>query len=60
MLACLYDEATSRLRDPMTGRFVAFDSARVRMPDETCPLGCERYGDRWVPADCPTHLGGAS
>jgi hypothetical protein len=29
-------------------------------PDETCPNGCERFGDWWVPEDCATHLGGAA
>lgn len=27
-------------------------------PDETCPNGCVRYGEWWVPEDCPEHLGG--
>lgn len=46
-----YDDA-GRLRDSK-GRFAA------PRPDETCPNGCERFGDWWVPADCPIHLGGA-
>ena len=25
-------------------------------PDETCPNGCVRYGEWWVPEDCPEHL----
>jgi hypothetical protein len=45
-----YDDA-GRLRDSM-GRFASL------APSEVCPNGCERYGDWWVPADCPTHLGG--
>jgi hypothetical protein len=47
-----YDEKSNRLRDNATGRFAPFNPA----PDETCPNGCERYGDWWVPEDCPTHL----
>ncbi len=50
-----YDEKTNRLRSVATGRFAPF----VTTPDETCPNGCERYGDWWVPEDCATHLGGA-
>lgn len=50
-----YVDDGGRLRDCRTGRFVPTNPA----PDETCPNGCERYGDWWVPADCPTHLGGA-
>jgi hypothetical protein len=56
MTFALYDYRLNRLRDPMTGRFVAFNPA----PDEVCPNGCERFGDWWVPEDCPTHLGSAS
>lgn len=47
-----YVDGAGRVRDSL-GRF-----ARLG-PDETCPNGCERYGDWWVPEDCPTHLGGA-
>jgi hypothetical protein len=47
-----YDEKSDRLRDNATGQFAPFNPA----PDETCPNGCERYGDWWVPEDCPTHL----
>lgn len=36
------------------GRFAKTD---VVVPDETCPNGCVRYGDWWVPEDCATHLG---
>ena len=50
-----YAVKVNRLRD-WTGRFVPF--AAHTAPDETCPNGCERYGDWWVPEDCPTHLGG--
>lgn len=61
MTFALYDYDLGRLRDPMTGRFVAFnpdpDEVKPTEPDETCPNGCERFGDWWVPADCPTHLG---
>ena len=28
-------------------------------PDEVCQNGCTRYGDWWVPEDCPKHLGGS-
>lgn len=52
----IYDEKSNRLRDTQTGRFAPFKAAL--RPDETCPNGCERYGDWWVPEDCPTHLGG--
>lgn len=50
-----YVDDGGRLRDARTGRFVA----DRKEPDEVCPNGCERYGDWWVPEDCPTHLGGA-
>lgn len=37
------------------------DEEALGEPDETCRNGCVRYGDWWVPEDCPTHLGdGAS
>ena len=49
-----YDEKLNRMRDTATGRFAPFTAAYG--PDETCPNGCERYGDWWVPEDCPTHL----
>jgi len=52
----IYDEKSNRLRDTQTGRFAPFKAAL--RPDETCPNGCERYGEWWVPEDCPTHLGG--
>ena len=52
----MYDEALNRMRDTATGRFVKFAHA-YGAPDETCPNGCERYGDWWVPEDCATHLG---
>lgn len=28
-----------------------------RPEEETCPNGCVRFGDWWVPEDCPEHLG---
>lgn len=49
-----YDEKTNRFRDCATGRFAPSSP----VPDETCPNGCARYGDWWVPEDCATHLGG--
>lgn len=52
----LYLDDHGRLRDSR-GRFA---SARRTSPDEVCPNGCERYGDWWLPEDCPTHLGGSS
>lgn len=51
-----YDEKTNRLRSGDTGRFVPFNIK----PDEVCSNGCERYGDWWVPEDCPVHLGGVT
>lgn len=45
-----YVDDRGRLREIRTGRFVS------HKPDEVCPNGCERYGDWWVPEDCPTHL----
>lgn len=51
----IYLDDQGRLRHG-NGRF----APSVRQPDETCPNGCERYGDWWVPVDCPTHLGGAN
>jgi hypothetical protein len=55
-----YDEKLNRLRDTATGRFAPFTTAQAAdAPDETCPNGCERYGDWWVPEDCAEHLGGA-
>lgn len=53
-----YDEKANRLRDNATGRFMPFASHLA--PDETCPNGCERFGDWWVPEDCPEHLGGVA
>jgi len=50
----LYLDDAGRVRSLATGRF-----AKAR-PDETCPNGCERWGDWWVAEDCPEHLGGAS
>jgi hypothetical protein len=52
-----FDDAVGRLRNSR-GQFVSWD-APTDGPDETCPNGCERYGDWWVPEDCPIHLGGA-
>ena len=56
-----YDEKVNRLRDSATGRF-ALPTIRFEpvsdTPNEVCPNGCERYGDWWVPEDCPDHLGG--
>jgi hypothetical protein len=49
-----HDEKVGRLRDLRTGRFVADNPA----PDEVCPNGCVRFGDWWVPEDCPEHIGG--
>lgn len=51
-----YDVKSDRLRDNATGRFAPFNPS----PDETCPYGCERFGDWWVPEDCSTHLGGGA
>lgn len=51
----LYIDDAGRLRNSR-GQFATYDPR----PDETCPNGCERFGDWWVPVDCPTHLGGAS
>ena len=48
-----YYDDQGRYRDNR-GRFASLK------PDETCPNGCERYGDWWVPEDCATHLGGVS
>lgn len=50
-----YTDDSGRCREIATGRFAKTD---VAVPDETCVNGCVRYGDWWVPADCPTHLGG--
>lgn len=52
----LYADDRGRLRDSK-GRFASYDDVTPE-PNETCPNGCERWGDWWVPADCPTHLGG--
>lgn len=47
-----YVDDRGRVRDAQTGRFAS------SKPDEVCRNGCERYGDWWVPFDCPDHLGG--
>lgn len=48
-----YDEKLNRLRCVASGRFAPWDPK----PDETCPNGCVRFGEWWVPEDCATHLG---
>ena len=50
-----YVDDAGRLRYS-NGRFAPWR----REPDETCPNGCARYGDWWIPEDCATHLAGAS
>lgn len=54
----IYEDKLNRMRDTMTGRFVPF-AAAYSDADEVCRNGCERFGDWWVPVDCPEHLGGA-
>jgi hypothetical protein len=48
----LYTDGQGRTRNSK-GQFAS------HRPDEVCPNGCERYGEWWVPEDCPTHLIGA-
>jgi hypothetical protein len=51
----VYTDERGRWRDRQ-GRYAAWPEAPSE-PDETCPNGCERFGDWWVPVDCAIHLG---
>lgn len=45
--------------EPETADGALVDRAEP-LPDETCPNGCARFDDWWVPEDCPEHLGGTA
>lgn len=60
-----HEECDRRLREALadlTARLTTLEGASMSepKPDETCPNGCQRFGDWWVPEDCPQHLGGVA
>ncbi len=57
MCVVIYMDDAGQLRDSK-GRFARDHTGGA--PDEVCPNGCERYGDWWVPEDCPKHLLGVA